>query len=124
MQNRFFLHSAFCTLRSAFLGTNPMTEILIEDSDFAEARKTMENTWAHAKGFLGWFSEVDHKRIGMRYIVTAMIFFALGGIEAALIRFQLSRPENHFLSPDHYNQIFTMHGTTMMFLFAVPVMEG
>jgi cytochrome c oxidase subunit 1 len=60
----------------------------------------------------------------MRYIVTAFIFFIAGGIEAAFMRWQLSRPENHFLSPDMYNQIFTMHGTTMMFLFAVPMMEG
>src|SRR5437867_648882 len=82
--------------------------------------ETLERTWAHARGFFGWFTEVDHKRIGMRYIWTAMIFFALGGIEAAFVRIQLARPENHFLDPDLYNQLFTMHGTTMMFLFAVP----
>jgi cytochrome c oxidase subunit 1 len=60
----------------------------------------------------------------MRYIITAFVFFLLAGIEAVLMRIQLARPENRFLNPDLYNQIFTMHGTTMMFLFAVPIMEG
>src|SRR4051812_50222017 len=60
----------------------------------------------------------------MRYIVTAFIFFILGGIEALLMRLQLAHPESHILNPDQYNQIFTTHGSTMMFLFAVPVMEG
>src|SRR3954449_3798901 len=81
-------------------------------------------TWAPAKGVLGWLSETGHKEIGMRYIFTAMCFFAVAGIEAAFMRMQLSRPNNALLSPDTYNQLFTMHGTTMMFLFAVPVMEG
>src|SRR4051812_8395768 len=60
----------------------------------------------------------------MRYIVTAFIFFILGGIEALLMRLQLAHPESHILNPDQYNQIFTVHGSTMMFLFAVPIMEG
>ena len=60
----------------------------------------------------------------MRYIVTAFVFFGLAGILALLMRIQLARPENHFLGPDLYNQFFTVHGTTMMFLFAVPMMEG
>jgi cytochrome c oxidase subunit 1 len=101
-----------------------MTELTIVPDDFATARSLMEKTWAPAKGFWGWFTETGHKEIGLRYIVTAFVFFALGGLEAALMRIQLSRPENTFLSADTYNQIFTMHGTTMMFLFAVPVMEG
>src|SRR4051812_4395314 len=71
---------------------------------------------------MNWFRTVNHKRIGKRYIITAFIFFILAGILAALMRMQLSRPENRFLGPDKYNQIFTMHGTTMMFLFAVPMM--
>jgi cytochrome c oxidase subunit 1 len=101
-----------------------VSEITIVADDFAAPRAVMEKTWAPAKGFWGWFTETGHKEIGLRYIVTAFVFFALGGIEAALMRIQLSRPENTFLSADAYNQIFTMHGTTMMFLFAVPVMEG
>src|ERR1044072_949525 len=90
----------------------------------AREREELERTWARPRGVLGWFTDTDHKAIALRYIVTAFIFFVLGGIEAALIRIQLARPDNHFLSPDKYNQIFTVHGTTMMFLFAVPIMTA
>jgi cytochrome c oxidase subunit I len=81
-------------------------------------------TWADRPGLLGWLSSVDHKSIGRRYLVTAMIFLALGGILAAMMRLQLSGAERDLIGPDRYNQIFTMHGTTMMFLFAVPVMDA
>ena len=81
-------------------------------------------TWRERPGFIGWLASVDHKSIGKRYIVTAFVFLLLGGIEAGLMRMQLSRPENSLIGPDLYNQIFTMHGTTMMFLFAVPVMTA
>jgi cytochrome c oxidase subunit I+III len=84
----------------------------------------LERTWADPTGFGGWFSHVDHKSIGRRYLVTAFSFFLVGGVLAAMMRIQLSRPDNAFVSPDLYNQIFTTHGTTMMFLFAVPVMQG
>ena len=67
---------------------------------------------------------VDHKRIGILYIVSAFIFFIAGGIEALLMRIQLAQPENKFLSPDTYNQIFTMHGTTMIFLVVMPLSAG
>ena len=93
-----------------------------EHAQFERERGELARTWADPTGFLRWFSHVDHKSIGSRFIVTAFVYFALGGILAALMRLQLSRPDNNFLSPDLYNQIFTMHGTTMMFLFAVPVM--
>src|SRR5690606_37693886 len=73
---------------------------------------------------IGWFMPVNHRTIGRRFVITALIFFVLGGIEALLMRIQLGSAENTFLDPDLYNQIFTMHGTTMMFFFAVPVMEG
>jgi cytochrome c oxidase subunit I len=84
----------------------------------------LERTWRDPSGLLGWFLHVDHKSLGRRYLVTAFSFFLLAGLLAALMRLQLSRPDNSFLSPDLYNQIFTTHGTTMMFLFAVPVMQG
>jgi cytochrome c oxidase subunit I+III len=84
----------------------------------------LEQTWTDPRGFLGWLRHVDHKSIGRRYLVTAFGFFLAGGILAALMRLQLSRPDNTFIGPDLYNQIFTTHGTTMMFLFAVPVMQG
>jgi cytochrome c oxidase subunit I len=81
-------------------------------------------TWSRKPGLVGWLSSVDHKEIGRRYIMTAMVFFALAGVLALLMRLQLATPESGLISADRYNQIFTMHGTTMMFLFAVPVMEG
>jgi cytochrome c oxidase subunit I+III len=84
----------------------------------------LEETWRPAPGFVGWLRSVDHKSIGLRYIVTALVFFLLAGIEAAVMRAQLARPEAAILGPDAYNQFFTMHGTTMMFLFAVPVMDA
>ncbi len=90
----------------------------------AEERRRLEESWRFVPGLAGWFTEVSHTRIGKRYIVTAMAFFALGGLEALLMRIQLARPENGFLNPDLYDEIFTTHGTTMMFLFAVPVMLG
>ena len=87
-------------------------------------RAELARTWHEREGILGRIVSVDHKTIGRRYIVTAFMFFLLGGLEALLMRLQLARPENRILNPDLYNQIFTMHGTTMMFFFAVPVMLG
>jgi cytochrome c oxidase subunit I+III len=84
-------------------------------------RRLLERTWSNGRGLVAWLSETDHKAIGRRFIVTAFGFFTLAGILAALMRIQLARPDSRFLSPDAYNQIFTMHGTTMMFLFAVPI---
>ena len=96
---------------------------VVTDAD-RRVRDELAETWKDAPGFWGWLTTLDHKRIGKRYIVTAFIFFILGGINAALMRMQLSSPENGLIGPDRYNQIFTMHGTTMMFLFAVPIMLG
>jgi cytochrome c oxidase subunit I+III len=87
----------------------------------AEHQVAMERTWAEKPGLWGWLTTTDHKSIGRRYIATAFVFFLLGGIEAAVMRVQLARPENGLVNPDLYNQLFTMHGTTMMFLFGVPV---
>src|SRR5215211_4050820 len=87
-------------------------------------RETLEKTWQEPPGIVGWFSNVNHKSIGKRFIVTAFIFFLLGGILAILMRVQLARPESRFVGPDLYDQIFTIHGSTMMFLFPVPVMEA
>src|SRR3954468_14958055 len=77
-----------------------------------------------ATGWTSWFTTVDHKRIGILYIVPAFVFFLVGGTEALLMRIQLGVPENTFLEPATYNQILTMHGTTMVFLFVVPMMTG
>jgi cytochrome c oxidase subunit 1 len=86
--------------------------------------RELEQTWHVPGGFIGWFRVVDHRTIGRRYIITAFVFFVLAGILAALMRIQLAVPNNRFLGPDLYNQFFTVHGTAMMFLFAVPVMEA
>jgi cytochrome c oxidase subunit I len=80
--------------------------------------------WRTPSGWLGSLTSVDHKVIGRRYILTAFAFLILGGLLAVLMRLQLAGAERKLLSPDLYNQVFTMHGSTMMFLFAVPVMEA
>ncbi len=71
-----------------------------------------------------WITTVDHKKIGIMYILTAVVFFCVGGIDALLIRIQLGSPENTLLSPQLYNEIFTMHGTTMIFLAVMPFNVG
>ena len=76
---------------------------------------------AEKKGLWSWITTVDHKRIGILYGVTAFLFFLLGGLEALLIRWQLGAPDKTFLSPEAYNQLFTMHGTTMIFLGVMPL---
>jgi cytochrome c oxidase subunit 1 len=73
------------------------------------------------RGLRGWITTVDHKRIGILYGVSAFAFFLVGGLEAFLIRLQLARPDNAFLSAETYNQLFTMHGTTMIFLAVMPL---
>src|SRR5438309_12024997 len=84
----------------------------------------LAHTWRTPSGLWGALATVDHKIIGRRYIFTAFAFLALGGVLAILMRLQLAQPEARVLGPDRYNQIFTMHGANMMFLFAVPVMEA
>jgi cytochrome c oxidase subunit I+III len=84
----------------------------------------LERTWREQPGLFGWLSALDHKAIGKRFIVTAFGFFVAGGLLAALMRMQLARPESTLIGPDLYNQVFSLHGTTMMFLFAVPVALG
>jgi cytochrome c oxidase subunit I+III len=98
--------------------------LTITDDQLAAETEQLERTWALKSGLFNFLSEVNHKSIGIRFILTALGFFALGGVLAMMMRIQLARPESTFLGPDLYNQVFTMHGTTMMFLFAVPVMEG
>jgi len=96
----------------------------LEPASLEREMRLQDAAWKAPGGFVGWLSSVDHKSIGKRMILTAFVWFALAGLLAALMRLQLSRPENTFLGPDLYNQIFTTHGTAMMFLFATPVMLG
>jgi cytochrome c oxidase subunit I len=75
-------------------------------------------------GLQGWVTTVDHKRIGVMYVLYALVFLVIGGLEAALMRLQLIRPLASYVSPHAFNQLFTMHGTTMIFYVAMPIMFG
>lgn len=75
-------------------------------------------------GLLSWVASVDHKQIGLMYLLATLIFFLIGGVEALMIRMQLVQPNNHLLTPELYNQLFTMHGTTMIFLVVMPFLVG
>src|SRR3954463_4379565 len=71
-----------------------------------------------------WVTTVDHKKIGIMYILMAVVFLVVGGIQAVLLRWQLLWPRNNFLGPDVFNQLFTMHGTTMVFFMGMPILIG
>src|SRR5438876_260301 len=89
-------------------------------------------TWARAETAVhplvdklhDWVTTVDHKRLGILYIIYALVFLMIGGIEATVIRIQLIRPLNDFVSPQVFNRMFTMHGTTMIFFVAMPILFG
>ena len=76
---------------------------------------------APSTGLKSWLTTTDHKRIGLLYFWTALSFFLIGGLEALLIRAQLAQPDGHVVSAETYNQLFTMHGTTMVFLALMPL---
>ena len=99
-------------------------ELRDDQADGPELTARLARTWGTEKGIIGALSTVDHKVIGRRFIATAIIFLFLGGLSAVVMRMQLARPENTLIGPDLYNQLFTMHGTTMMFLFGVPIGEA
>jgi cytochrome c oxidase subunit I+III len=105
-----------------------LQDLAPDTSDHDLPRDALEaqlaRTWRTRRDIWGALTTVDHKLIGRRYIVTAFVFLVLGGVLAIVMRLQLARPEARLVSPDLYNQIFTMHGSNMMFLFAVPVMEA
>jgi cytochrome c oxidase subunit 1 len=71
-----------------------------------------------------WLTTVDHKKIGLMYITYALIFLVIGGVQAVLMRIQLAVSNNHFVSPQVFNRLFTMHGTTMIFFVAMPIVFG
>src|SRR5579864_8574418 len=77
-----------------------------------------------SKRWVEWIVTTDHKKIGIMYLVLTFVFFMLGGVEALLMRVQLAEPSNTLLSGERYNELLTLHGTTMIFLFVVPVMAG
>jgi cytochrome c oxidase subunit I len=84
----------------------------------------LNQLWETTPGWRGWLSSVDHKEIGIRYLITAFIFLLMGGIEALIMRLQLARPDQTLLTPEQYNQLFTMHGVTMIFLYSLPILSG
>src|SRR5690606_25792386 len=84
----------------------------------------LDTAWGYPAGLKGFLVNVNHSNIGRRFIVTAFVFFAIGGILAMLIRAQLATPNGAFVTAETYSQLFTMHGTVMMFLFAIPMLEG
>jgi cytochrome c oxidase subunit I+III len=84
----------------------------------------LTQAWSRPSGFVGWMMAVNHRAVGVRYIVTSFVFFLLAGLLALLMRVQLAQPDLEIISPEAFNQFFTMHGLTMMFLFAVPMLEG
>jgi cytochrome c oxidase subunit 1/cytochrome c oxidase subunit I+III len=84
----------------------------------------LQGIWERRSGLLGWLATVDHKEIGKRYIVTSIVFLALGGVEALIMRVQLAHANVGLLSPELYNQLFSMHGITMIFFYALPVLSG
>jgi cytochrome c oxidase subunit I len=89
-----------------------------------QLRARLHALWETEPGWKGWLTTVDHKEIGIRYIVTAFILLAIGGIEALVIRLQLAGPDLHLLTPEQYDQFFSTHGMTMIFLYASPVLSG
>jgi cytochrome c oxidase subunit I+III len=84
----------------------------------------LEQTWRDPPGLAGALAAINHKTIARRYLITAFAFFIGAGLMAVVMRLQLAMPENTLVGPDLYNQLFTVHGTVMMFLFAVPVMQA
>jgi cytochrome c oxidase subunit I len=94
-------------------------EVATPESTYGAFRRPVQST-----GWKSWLFTIDHKKIGIMYGVSALFFFLVGGLEALLIRAQLAGPDGTVLSADKYNQMFTMHATTMIFLFVMPMVAG
>ncbi|MCU1463559.1 MAG: ctaD [Acidimicrobiales bacterium] len=89
-----------------------------------DERHELERVWSDAPGIPGFLSTVDHKRLGIRYIYTSFFFFFVAGLIALVMRAQLSGPNQHVVGPTTYNELFTVHGTMMIFLFNTPILAG
>ena len=92
--------------------------------DDRQRKEEFNATWDQPRGFFGVFQTIDNIPIAVRYMATSFLFLIAGGVLALLMRLQLARPNNQFLDAETYNQFFTMHGTTMMFLFVIPFLEA
>ncbi len=111
------------------LPREPAVTVTVDPADarsgaLVEHEASIERAWRERPGMLGFFTTVDHKRLGIRYIVTSFFFFFLAGALALVMRAQLARPNQTVVGPEAYNQLFTMHGTIMIFLFNTPVLAG
>src|ERR671935_127824 len=94
-------------------------------SPAAAARmERLEAIWESRPGLLGWLTTTDHKRIGLLYFWTTLVLFGAGGVEALLIRTQLAQPNQHVVSPSTFDELFSMHGITMIFFFIIPMTTG
>ncbi|HVV64986.1 MAG TPA: cytochrome c oxidase subunit I [Rhizomicrobium sp.] len=100
------------------------TPTITDTGIHARLSERLKTLWETAPGLRGWLGTVDHKKIGIRYIVTAFAFLVAGGIEALIMRLQLAGPNGRILTPDAYNQLFSTHGMTMIFLYALPILSG
>lgn len=89
-----------------------------------ERRQNFEKVWKEPKGLGDWFATVNNQPFGNRFMVASFVFFALAGVMALIMRVQLAVPDNDVLGPEVYNQLFTMHGSTMMYLVVLPFLEG
>ncbi len=96
----------------------------IAERNEASLESKLHEMWASEPGIRGWLSTVDHKEIGVMYLATAFAFLLAGGIEALLMRLQLAGPNQHLFTPEQYNELFSMHGNTMIFWYAFPVLSG
>jgi len=84
----------------------------------------LQRVWLPRPGVLGWLTTVDHKRIGLLYFWASLVFFGAGGVEALIVRAQLASPNEKLVSPGTFNELFTTHGVTMIFLFIIPMTTG
>src|SRR4051795_6521083 len=89
-----------------------------------ERTERLEREWVDRPGVLGWLTTTDHKRIGLLYFWTTLVFFGAGGVEALIMRTQLATPNNGLVGPNLYDQLFTTHGLTMIFWFIIPMTTG
>src|SRR5687767_1375199 len=89
-----------------------------------ETAETLKRVWADPPGWRGWVAAVQNDTIGVRILATAFFFFILGGFDSLVIRIQLAQPENTFIDADLYNKFFTMHGSVIMYLVILPMLEG
>ncbi len=106
--------------------SNPFRNVGITSTDDSSVVERIRSAWeAREKpGIRGVLGTVDHKKIGKRYLITAFIFLLVGGLEALAMRLQLAQPNETLLSPEEYDQFFTLHGSTMIFLYALPILSG